>query len=423
MKLRNIMITVMVGVFLILGSTLMLGTTINVWIGGQVAALTGTWNNLISSFEKQTGIDVNVQLIGFDVYYQKLVTAYQSGQGPDVAFADLGGWAPAFAAKGWIIPMNDFLNSWDGTKEIWPELWPAVTYKGTIWGVPWYCDARLLLYNTDMFKAAGLNPDNPPKTWEDLAYDSLLLTNKSKGIYGYGISGRMDEMTTLDYMIFLYGAGGQLLNDDNTKAAFNSPAGLKALEFYTALAAVSPDALTNNEDSERPMLAQGKVAMAIGGPWSFPLLAQENPAIVGHYAVAIHPYLEKPASVFGGWSLVVSATSKATAADFEFIKFMDSYDTWMTWTEQQGGPLPAREDVSLNTPAFKQPETAPLWNIILQLYKEGDLIARPAIPQWPQVSTQIQKMVESVLLNQMTPQQALSYYAQQVDNILAQPIK
>ncbi|MGC8691357.1 MAG: hypothetical protein ACP5SP_07995, partial [Caldisericum sp.] len=118
----------------------------------------------------------------------------------------------------------------------------------------------------------------------------------------------------------------------------------------------------------------------------------------------------------------VSATSQATAADFEFIKFLDSYDTWMKWTETQGGPLPARKDVAENTPAFKQPDTAPLWNIILKLYEDGDLIARPAIPQWPQVSTQIQKMVESVLLNQMTPQQALKYYAQQVDDILAQPI-
>ncbi len=422
MKFESIIVFLLLGLLLIAGSISVMGTTINVWIGGQVAALGSTWNSLISQFEQQTGINVNVQLIGFDVYYQKLVTAYQAGEGPDVAFADLGGWAPAFASKGWIIPMNDFLNSWDGTKEIWPELWPAVTYEGKIWGVPWYCDARLLLYNTDMFKAAGLNPDNPPQTWGELAEDALILTNKSKGIYGYGVSGRMDEETTLGYMIFLYGAGGKLLNDDNTKAAFDSPAGLKALQFYTALARnVSPDALTNNEDSYRPMLAQGKVAMAVGGPWSFPLLAQENPAIVGHYAVAIHPYSVKPASVFGGWSLVVSTTSKATSADFEFIKYLDSYDTWMKWTEAENGPLPARKDVAENTPAFKKPPLAPFWSIILKLYEDGDLIARPAIPQWPQVSTEIQKMVESVLLNQMTPQQALDYYSARVDSILAKP--
>ncbi len=399
------------------------GETISLWIGGQVAALGTTWNTLIKQFEQQTGITVNVQRIGFDVYYQKLVTAYRSGEAPDLAFADLGGWCPAFAARGWIMPLDDFLANWDGTSAIWPNLWSAVTYKGKRWGVPWYTDCRLLLYNTDMFKKAGLDPNNPPKYWEQLLIDALKLTNKSEHIYGYGVSGRMDEITTLGYMIFLYGAGGQLLNDDNTKAAFDSPAGLRALEFYTALGklGVSPDPLTNNEDSYRPMLAQGRVAMAIGGPWSFPLLAKENPAIVGHYKVALHPYAVRPASVFGGWALVVAANTQHKDAVFKLIKFLDSYETWMYWTEHENGPLPARKDVALNTPAFKKPEVADLWDVVLKTFPTA--YARSPIPQWPEVSTEIQKMVESVLLNKMSPQEAITYYAQEVNKILAEPVK
>lgn len=417
---KKMVILLMVGMVLL--SVTALSESITLWVGGQVAALGKTWNALINQFEQQTGIQVNVQRIGFDIYYSKLVTAYRSGEGPDVAFADLGGWCPAFAARGWIIPMDNFLKTWNGTKEIWSNLWPAVTYKGKRWGVPWYTDCRLLLYNTTMFKEAGLNPNDPPKYWEQFLNDALKLTDKSKHTYGYGVSARMDEETTLGYMIFLYGAGGQLLNNDNTKAAFDSPAGLRALKFYTLLAKeVSPNALTNNEDSYRPILAQGRVAMAVGGPWSFALLAKENPNIVGHYMVALHPYAVRPASVFGGWALVVAAKSNHKEAAFKLIKFLDSYDTWMYWTEHENGPLPARKDVALNTPAFKKPDVADLWNVVLKVFPTA--YARSAIPQWPEVSTEIQKMVESVLLNQMTPEKAITYYANRVNVILSKPVK
>ena len=53
--------------------------------------------------------------------------------------------------------------------------------------------------------------------------------------YGYGVSGKRSEVATLGYMIFLHGAGGELLTEDYSKAAFNTPAGLSALKFYTEL--------------------------------------------------------------------------------------------------------------------------------------------------------------------------------------------
>ncbi|HOI34863.1 MAG TPA: sugar ABC transporter substrate-binding protein [Mesotoga infera] len=390
--------------------------TINIWIGGQVAELDETWDMIISKFEKETGKKVEVQLFGFDIYYDKLLTALQAGQGPDLAFADLGGWVPTFAEKGWLEPMGALLDSWDGVEQIWPNLWPTVTYKGERYGLPWYTDCRLLLYNQTMFDAAGLDRNDPPKTWEELVYQATKLTDASKRVYGYGVSGTKTEHTSLAFIIFLYGAGGQLLTDDYSAAAFNTPEGLRALKFYTDLAltyGVSPNAITYNEDDYRNMMAQNRVAMAIGGPWSFPLIETANPAIVNNYTVSLHPYGSTPASVLGGWALVIPSASKNKESAWELAKYLTSFETWMIWIEAKGGPMPTRKDVCYASPVLQDPK----WQVIFETFPFA--VSRPPIPQYPQISEQIQIMIQNVLLGKATPEEAIKTAEANVNAILA----
>jgi len=388
---------------------------INIWIGGQVAELDETWDMIVGKFEKETGMKVEVQLFGFDIYYDKLLTALQGGQGPDLAFADLGGWVPTFAERGWLEPMGSLLDSWDGTEQIWPNLWPTVLHNGERYGLPWYTDCRLLLYNQTMFDQAGLDRDNPPETWEELVFQAMKLTDASKRVFGYGVSGTKTEHTTLAYIIFLYGAGGQLLTDDYSAAAFNTPEGLRALKFYTDLAltyGVSPNAVTYNEDDYRNMMAQNRVAMAVGGPWSFPLIETANPGIVGNYTVSLHPYGATPASVLGGWALVIPSASKNKDNAWELAKYLTSYETWMTWIEAKGGPMPSRQDVCFDAPVLQDPK----WKVIFETFPHA--VSRPPIPEYPQVSEQIQIMIQNVLLGKATPEEAIKTAEANVNTIL-----
>jgi multiple sugar transport system substrate-binding protein len=389
---------------------------VKIWVGGQVAEIDDTWNTIVTKFTKETGIKVDVQFFGFDVYYDKLLTALQAGSGPDLAFADLGGWAPTFASKGWLEPLDKQINSWDGKAQIWKNLWPTVTYQKKVYGLPWYTDARLLLINQKMLKDAGLDPNASPKTWDDLAKTAQALTHADKNIYGYGVSGTKTEHTTLAYIVFLYGNGGKLLTDDYKKAAFNTPEGLAALKFYTDLALkykVSPNAISYNEDDYRNLMAQGRVAMAIGGPWSFPLLETANPDIVGNYTLVPHPYGKQPASVLGGWGLVVPKASKNKENAWKLATYLDSKDTWMYWISQKNGPMPARMDVCNEAPRFQSDAK---WKAIFATFPNA--VPRPPIATYPQVSDQIQSMIQNVLLGQKTPEQAIADAAAAVDKIL-----
>jgi len=394
------------------------GEKLTVWVGGHVVEEEDTWKEIISDFTKQTGIEVEYQLIGFEVYYDKLVAAYSAGQGPDVCFADLGGWVPTFAAQGWLEPLDDRLATSDATEQIWPNLWPTVTYEGKRYGLPWYTDCRLLLYNTKMFTDAGLDPQKPPVTWDDLLATAQKLTDESKKIYGYGVTGAKSETATLAYMIYLYGAGGEFLTEDYSKAAFNTPEGLEALKFYTDLfvqyKVSPPGTLSYTEDDYRTMMAQNKVAMAIGGPWSFPLIEMANPEIKGNYAVAIHPYKTTPASVLGGWASVISKTSTQKDAAWKFVDFITSYDVWMKWVEENGGPMPTRQDVCKDAPTF---QADPKWQVIFETFPYAKV--RPPIPQYPQISDQIQTMIQNVLSGQDTAENAIQKAEEEVNKLLA----
>ena len=392
------------------------GQTLTVWIGGHVVEQEDLWAKIVSDYEERSGAKVNYTLIGFEVYYDKLVGAFAAGSPPDVSFADLGGWVPTFADKDWLEPLDDRLADWEGTEQIWPNLWPTVTWQGVRYGVPWYTDCRVLLYNTAMFEEAGLDPNDPPRTWYDLLETAQKLTQPEKGIYGYGVSGIRTEVSTLGYMMFLGGNGGRLLTPDYSAVAFNNPRGVQALRFYTDLFTkygVSPPGTPNQgEDDYRTAMAQGKVAMAIGGPWSFPLIEKANPDIKGKYAVSLHPYNLEPYSVLGGWASVIAKNSEVKDLAWDFIAYITSKDVWMYWLTQSRGPLPTRMDVVQEAPLFQDP----LWTVIVETFPKAD--ARAPIPQWPEISNEIQLMVQSVIVGEATPEEAVQKAADNITKLL-----
>ena len=98
--------------------------------------------------------------------------------------------------------------------------------KGKQVGLAFATSNPIMYYNADLVKAAGGNPDNPPKTWDEV----ITLAGKIKAL-GNGVDGIDFRWQGDDWMFsaLLFGAGGQMLNNDETKVAFNGPEGQKAV--------------------------------------------------------------------------------------------------------------------------------------------------------------------------------------------------
>jgi multiple sugar transport system substrate-binding protein len=88
----------------------------------------------------------------------------------------------------------------------------------------------IMYYNADLVKAAGGNPDTPPKTWDEV----IALAGKIKAL-GNGVDGMDFRWQGDDWMFsaLLFGAGGKMLSDDEQKVAFNGPEGQKAVELIS----------------------------------------------------------------------------------------------------------------------------------------------------------------------------------------------
>ena len=99
-----------------------------------------------------------------------------------------------------------------------------VSWNGKLWAIPYRIETHGVIYNKDHFKEAGLDPDKPPKTWDELISAAKALTKS--GRYGFGITGGGEVGNTLFRSLpFIWMNGGDIISPDLTKAVVNSAGG------------------------------------------------------------------------------------------------------------------------------------------------------------------------------------------------------
>lgn len=133
-------------------------------------------------------------------------------------------------------------------------------------GVPINAYTMGLIYNRALFTQAGLDPNNPPKTWDEVRTDAKAIQDKT-GVQGFGA---MTSGNTGGWVLtaMTYAFGGKIVGDDPTKAQVNNPATKQALEFYKSVRwddnAFGSNFLVNYGDANKAFAA-GKVGMFVQG--------------------------------------------------------------------------------------------------------------------------------------------------------------
>ena len=147
-----------------------------------------------------------------------------------------------WAASGAIIPLDDYIKASGVTRDgFFPGAWDSSVWQGKTWGIPLNNDVwEELYYNKDMFKAAGLDPEKPPMTWDELLADAEKLNNPPNQ-YGISIMGN-GEWATCIMDSFIYSNGGSVLTSDGNTAAINQAESVAALAYLKKLSAFAPPA-------------------------------------------------------------------------------------------------------------------------------------------------------------------------------------
>lgn len=340
----------------------------------------------------------------------KLQAATQSHQLPDVVIGDLV-TVPRMAQTGAAVDIKSLVpqSTWD---DIYPEMLKFGQQDGKQISIPVSSNTMAWMFNKAEFEAAGLDPDNPPKTWDEVTKAAAQMKSKTgKPLFElFTQPGTDGEGVTWNFQVSLWQAGGQFFNDDNTKAAFNTPEGKKALQYWVDLVKSGASPLGPWGEFEK-----GKAGSAQEGSWMVGIWKPKPPFDFGTAAIP-KPADGQDATNMGGEQAVVfssdQAKQKAAAA---FLTWFVDPDQSLSWSEKTGF-LPVRKSVAEGN-EYKSyvsknlPELQPFVDAL------PNAKARPATPKYPEASLAFAKEVEQAL-NGKSVDQALADAEKEVNQIL-----
>ena len=329
--------------------------TITFW-HSFVANTIPSLDTLIADFERtHPAIRVRAQYVPTgDGLIQKLVTALRSNTAPDVSWihADFLG---QLVDAGALVPMREFITGPDSLPaadlaDIFPPLIAAGSYRGELYAMPMEATSLALFYRRDLFRSAGLDPDHPPATWDELRSVAARLTaapdaEGRRDRYGFFVpvfpaSGELNIWMNLQWTPFLWQAGGEEFSPDVKTCTFDSPAGVRALTLWKSI--------YDEEDFGRFGIAHdlgfasGKLAMILDGPWDLPRFRGMKGV---DWAVA--PLPAGPAgraTYLAGEQLAIFRQSLHPAETWTFVKWVVGREVQARFSELSGY-LPVRKSV------------------------------------------------------------------------------
>lgn len=322
------------------------------------------FNNLKAKFEKENpGIKINAQYVpSGDPLIQKLITAIQSNTAPDISWLHSDFMNKLVDADA-VYEMDHFISGPDGLSgeemnDIFPQSLRNAEWKNKLYAMPMEATTLALLYNKNLFRDAGLNPGNPPQNWDELYDYAVKLTKDKNGDgkidqYGFYIpafpaSGPLSIWMVLQWTPFLWQAGGEEINAEQTKVLFNSGAGVQALSLWKKI--FDAEKFQNFTLTHDMGFASGSIAMIMDGPWDLPEFRDIKNFEWGVANLPAGPV--KKATYLAGENLAIFKQSRHPAEAWKFIKWILQPENQAMFS-MESGYLPVRRS-ALQLESYKK---------------------------------------------------------------------
>lgn len=392
--------------------------TIEFWyaLGGNSGEVL---EEMISQFnQSQTEITViGTYQGGYASSMAKLWNALSAKTPP--AIAQIGG-APLVGSTGAIVPITDYF---DQSEDFDPEairdvFWHYNSAGGKIWSMPFNHSVPMLFYNRDMFVTAGLDPDQPPETWDEVIQMGQRLTadTDNNGVIDqWGFNTRDDTHWYLSAMFLENGA--EIVNSEETEVLYNSREAVEMLSLWGDFVHLYKIMPPNQHDEAKGDFLAGKSGMLLMSSAHIPSTIQDAPFEVG---IAMFPTIAGKERVvpIGGASLIIMDHDNELIkqAAWTFIEFLTNEESSLYFSTHTGY-LPIYKS------ALDWPE--------LQAYLEDhpqqaipimQLDYAYSIPEFSALGSsdaQLRVAVEAIELATSTPQEALDHAKTVVDNVIA----
>ncbi len=326
-------------------------------VGGPVTKIV---DGMVADFEKANpGIKVKSVYAGsYQDTIAKILTALKGGDSPQVAVL-LSTDIFTLIDEDAVVPYDDLVKGEEGKKwfaSFYPGFMQNSQASGKTWGIPFQRSTVVLYWNKDAFKEAGLDPEKPPQTWDEMRDFARKLTKRdtSGNVTQWGLE--IPSGGAFPYWLFqglTTENGAILMNQDGTKVAFDKPAVVEALQYWVDLGhkdKVAPTGLVEWGTTPKDFFER-KTAMM----WTTTgNLTNVRDNAKFPFGVAMLPAKVRRGTPTGGGNLYLfkKSTPEQQAAALKFVQFMTNPEQAARWSMATG--YIAVSPAAFETPALKE---------------------------------------------------------------------
>lgn len=319
-------------------------------------------------------------------------------------------WVYEFARAGWIQPLDHLLPR-DERQEFFDGPIQAATFNSRLYAVPWYLDAGLLYYRSDLLARYGFKP---PRTWPELVRTTraILEGERDPSLKGFVWQGKQYEGLVCVTLEFIRSRGedvaGPFVADAEAEAA---------LAFMRDLIAdgISPALVTTaDEEATRHLFGAGRAIFMRNWPYVWTLLNQPDSPVQGRVGIAPLPAFpgHESAPVLGGWMLAIPRGAAHAQEAADLIRYLTSAASQQRLALALGYK-PTRRALYQDPRLLKvQPWLAELYPVFVAARP------RPLTPYYLMLSQVWQAEFSAALVGLKTPAAALASARRRADEIL-----
>lgn len=391
------------------------------WWTGQTDEAATALEEIVADFEAEhpnVSVELSSGAATTDELLGQLSASFAGGTYPDISYA-YGSWASELGASGRTLDLTDDV---EGDPEAgWEEFSEAArataSPDGKIIGLPAVVDNLAVVYNRELLARAGVEEPSADWTWEDFRAAAAAVTALGEGYYGTNLSVSGGEDTTWRLWPLLWQNGGDVLSEDETTAAFDSPEGVAALETLRAMAVDDGSVYLDQTDEKYgPLFREGRIGMMVTGPWE--IYDTRESGI--DYGVQVLPGTDGVHTTVTGpdlWVTYDHQDADRAYWSYELLKFLTAPEQDARFNLALGN-LPLRTSTT-QTPEYQAfVEEYPGAEVFVA-NQENATVPRPTAQGYVGLSTAVGEAVAEVLQGAAEPEAALTEAADAADEALA----
>ena len=367
-------------------------------------------------------IKVELDYVSYGEKETKYATEIDAGAGPDV-FHIHAYSLRSFMDRGYLHDITPFIEAeGEGFLDAWyPQTLELMQTDGTYYAMPGDFMSMVLFYNAALFEKAGLDPAQPPATWDEFLADAQALTGGST--WGFGTVGAIDPGFELRFSPILFSHGADYLTPDNKCSALNSAEAKEAFQYYinlfTEYDVIPPGVTADNPGTVRQKMAFEQIAMLLGSGWTPPIVDTNNPDLNALEVLEAAPVPVKAGTDpeyrttawLSAWGM--SPNTEHPDEAWELMKFITSQAMEQKWFDD-ARVLSSRQDVS--------GEYEPLLNDKFAKIVASELGHSKFVPQlreWPQIIEAVNVAAQEGFTGDKSAEEALKDAYNQINELLA----